>query len=255
MTRTLLAILGCSLVLGLAAGPAVPAGQPPQAQRRRLCPEGDRARAGRRVRRGDRRARDDAVAARTGSRIQPTVRWPGSGAATTSLTVKAGAAPSVQAGADISSISLFNGEITVDGMTIRAAAGPARGERPPAARARPSATSLALGQAVAGAPGASAALADWGTVTVLSASAERTSTPPTFKGHASVVGVHVVLTQPHGGLPAGSEILVGYADAAAAASPPAAPPPTTSTGRRPRSLWSSRRSGRWSELPAPQPAR
>jgi murein DD-endopeptidase MepM/ murein hydrolase activator NlpD len=227
VTRTLLAILGSSLVLGLVAGPAVPAGQPPQAS-------------------GGAFALKVIVPGQAGASVAeiggPASTTSGAGGfaypadgsvarigpAATSLTVTSGPAPTVQAGADISAISLFNGEITVDGMTIRAAAG-IRAEGATAGGEGSTVRNvLALGQAVPGSPGASAALADWGTVTVLPASAERTSTAPTFKGHANVVGLHVVLTQPHGGLPAGSEILVGYADASAQASPPAAPPPTTS---------------------------
>jgi murein DD-endopeptidase MepM/ murein hydrolase activator NlpD len=228
VTRALPAILGSALVLGLVAGPAVPAGQPPLAS-------------------GGAYALKVIVPGQAGASVAeiggPATTQSGAngfaypadgsvvriGPATTTLTVKSGDAPTVQAGADVSAVTLFNGEITVDGMTIRAAAG----IRPDGATAGGEGSTvrnvLALGQAVPGTPGASAALADWGTVTVLPASAERTSTPPRFKGHTSVVGVHVVLTQPHGGLPAGSEILVGYADAAAEASPPAAPPPTTST--------------------------
>jgi murein DD-endopeptidase MepM/ murein hydrolase activator NlpD len=44
-----------------------------------------------------------------------------------------------------------------------------------------------------------------------------------------MLGFRVALTQAHGGLPAGSEIVVGYADASAAAAVPPPPPTTTST--------------------------
>ena len=72
-------------------------------------------------------------------------------------------------------------------------------------------------------------LADWGTLTVL---AQTTAQPggdtPGF--HGFVYALDVRLTADHGGLPAGTEILVGYADAAAQASkPPPLPKPPTLT--------------------------
>jgi murein DD-endopeptidase MepM/ murein hydrolase activator NlpD len=151
------------------------------------------------------------------------------GPAATSGTVRAGAEPSVQAAADVVSISLFNGEITADGMTLRASAGIGAKGATAAGDGSTVRNVVALGQAMAATPGASVALADWGSATVLPASAERTSTGPTFKGHATVVGLRVVLTAPHGGLPAGSEILVGSVDASASGPPPAPPTPTTAT--------------------------
>jgi murein DD-endopeptidase MepM/ murein hydrolase activator NlpD len=53
-----------------------------------------------------------------------------------------------------------------------------------------------------------------------------------------VSGLHVVLTSAHGGLPAGTEIVVGYAEAAASAPkatapPPAPPAPTTKPPKEP----------------------
>ncbi|MFN2472033.1 MAG: choice-of-anchor P family protein [Gaiellaceae bacterium] len=134
------------------------------------------------------------------------------------------------AAGDVSSLSIFNGEITADGVTARvrstadskAASGDFSGAR---------VTGLqALGQAVAGVPGTTVALADWGTLTVLA----QTATPSTTRGlpghRTAAIALQVHLAADHGGLPAGSDIFVGYAEATVqAGTPPAAAIPTPSS--------------------------
>ena len=227
MTRALLLILGFSLVLGLAAGPAVPA-DPPSATGGAFALQV--------IVPGQPGASVAAIggpASTTGAADAYAYPADGSvariGPAATSITIRAGAEPSVRAAADVVAISLFNGEITADGITLRAAAGVGATGATAGGEGSSVRNVVALGQGMAATPGASMALADWGSATVLPASAERTSTGPTFKGHATVVGLRVVLTAPHGGLPAGSEILVGSVDATATAPPPAAPTGTTTT--------------------------
>jgi murein DD-endopeptidase MepM/ murein hydrolase activator NlpD len=69
-------------------------------------------------------------------------------------------------------------------------------------------------------------LADWGYITVLAEGADP-SAPAGQSGYrGSVTGLDVRLTADHGGLPAGTQIVVGYAEASALTAPPA---PTTST--------------------------
>src|SRR2546423_1643103 len=63
-------------------------------------------------------------------------------------------------------------------------------------------------------------LGDWGYADVNVQSSAPTAT--TFHGFVTALDVH--LTADHGGLPAGSEIQVGYAEASVQA-PPKAPPP------------------------------
>ena len=67
-------------------------------------------------------------------------------------------------------------------------------------------------------------LGDWGYVVTLEQAVVRRSSPRRgFRGF--VTGLHVVLTADHGGLPAGTEIMVGYAEAAASAPKPKPLPP------------------------------
>ena len=70
-------------------------------------------------------------------------------------------------------------------------------------------------------------LGDWGYAVLL----EQAVVQDDADGHGIrgfVTGMHVILTADHGGLPAGTEILVGYAEAAAQMpAPPPPPEPTT----------------------------
>ena len=79
------------------------------------------------------------------------------------------------------------------------------------------------GSAVAGSQ-----LGDWGTLAVGTGSGESTSDGGGHGWHGSVGALDIKLTADHGGLPAGSEILFGYAAANVRADPvPTAPTTTT----------------------------
>jgi murein DD-endopeptidase MepM/ murein hydrolase activator NlpD len=139
----------------------------------------------------------------------------------TSETAKADASASV----DVSGISLFGGEVTVARVLARASAraesGKASGD---ASRSVVSGLTV-LGQAAAASPGARVALGDWGYALVLVQGAS-----PGENGHrAFVTALEVHLTADHGGLPAGTSVLIGYAEAAAAAEREARPPPPPTT--------------------------
>ena len=118
----------------------------------------------------------------------------------------------VRASVDVASLSLFGGEVTAGAIAMRAAAAAARGKASGDVSGASVSGVTALGQAVAAAPNARVSLGDWGYAAVLeenvSAAAART-----YRG--SVTALHVYLTADHGGLPAGSEILVGYGEAGA----------------------------------------
>ncbi len=165
---------------------------------------------------------DDASIVRLGSAAGTVVAQPGDPA-------------SAQATADAIAVSLFGGEITADTVSARAtsAAGAV------SASADTSASHVdglvALGQPVTSVQNGQLPLADWGTLELLVT--ESTTTPaagsPTGAtknspkiGHASVVGLRIKLLLDHGGLPAGSEIDLGTADATAAASAVASTTPT-----------------------------
>jgi murein DD-endopeptidase MepM/ murein hydrolase activator NlpD len=148
--------------------------------------------------------------------------------AITEVTVNA----SARAESVVTALSLFKGEITADAVTARASAG--TGYSGAGGNVNGSGvTNLKVnGQAVSlTAPTATkVTLADWGQLTIGSAAVDR-SAPDGAKGYRGfVTELDIHLTADHGGLPANSEIQIGYADAAAQTAPPAAPTtPTTTT--------------------------
>ena len=142
-----------------------------------------------------------------------------SGALSSSVSTTTTGAVGSHAVADVLQLALFNGEITADSVAARAQA---------TADAADAAGSqvvnlVILGSPVAAAPGAQFPLADWGYVATLEQVAESPVVDGVRQARAAVTALRVVLTADHGGLPAGTEIYVGRAEAAA--SIPAAPPP------------------------------
>ena len=153
--------------------------------------------------------------------------YPADGSALTVASANASATADTTATATsgVTGLSLFGGEITADSVFARAAsvstATTANGDFD---------GSTAQNLKVLGVPVASGqtALADWGTLTLNASSVNRASDSagPTYSGSISAVDIR--LNVDHGGLPAGTEIQIGYADASAHVLPPA--PTTTTTG-------------------------
>ena len=84
---------------------------------------------------------------------------------------------------------------------------------------------VVLGQTVVPTPGQQIPLADWGTLVALGKKGTAAGPPaPAFDG--VVTALDLFVTVAHGGLPAGSEIQIGYAEANAQG---AEPPPATTT--------------------------
>ena len=132
----------------------------------------------------------------------------------------------------VSSVSLFGGEVTADTVTSRsvsrASAGASSGDLGGSAVSN----LVVLGASVAPTPNARVPLGDWG-YAVVEEQAVTDQNTSLRRGHRGfVVGLHVRVTADHAGLPAGSEIFVGYAEAAATApkavAPPPVPPPSPS---------------------------
>jgi murein DD-endopeptidase MepM/ murein hydrolase activator NlpD len=175
-------------------------------------------------------------ASATGSFVYPadgSVVQAGSASATAATAV--GNRANARSSADVSSLSLFGGEITLSSAAARATA-TAKGKEASGDVSASSVSGLvALGQAVSSSPGASVALADWGSATVLeqSSAPENDGDRPGYR--VSVLALRVRVTKEHGGLPAGSEILVGYSEAfAQARAAPPDPVAPAKTKRRPR---------------------
>jgi murein DD-endopeptidase MepM/ murein hydrolase activator NlpD len=143
------------------------------------------------------------------------------GSANASVSAVAGRNASATASAEVSSLSAFNGEITATSVVAHASATAKPGSATGSTSGTEVSGLVALGQSVA--PGGSATLADWGSLHTL----ETGSSGSTASGyHGFVTAVDIHLTADHAGLPAGTSILVGYAEVAAEAAPaqPASPP-------------------------------
>jgi murein DD-endopeptidase MepM/ murein hydrolase activator NlpD len=132
------------------------------------------------------------------------------GSVSSSVTSSAGSRTNALASVDVSTLSLFGGEITASAVAARGTAtadprtvtGETNGS---------TVTSLVvLGQAVAATPGTSVAYGSWGTVSVLQADAASFGGSGGLRGFRSNMTALVVhLTADHGGAPAGTDIVVG----------------------------------------------
>jgi murein DD-endopeptidase MepM/ murein hydrolase activator NlpD len=162
-----------------------------------------------------------------------------SGSANASASAVAGPAANATASAEVNDLSLFGGEITAKSVVAQAhaeaRAGAAKGDISGSA-----VTDLvALGQPVTG---NSAQVADWGSVTTVAGGA---SGSPATGYRGSVTALEIRLSAEHGGLPAGTTVLVGYAEVAAQAAPPE---PTVQVPRPPKV-----KSGPNAKAPEPAP--
>jgi murein DD-endopeptidase MepM/ murein hydrolase activator NlpD len=140
------------------------------------------------------------------------------GSANASASASTDVEASATAAAEVNNLNVFGGEITASSVIAQAHASARAG----AAKGDSSGSTVtglvALGQPVSS---GTVALADWGS---LSALAGGGSGSPATGYHGSITALEIRLTADHGGLPAGTTILVGYAEVAAQAGP-AAPPP------------------------------
>jgi murein DD-endopeptidase MepM/ murein hydrolase activator NlpD len=128
--------------------------------------------------------------------------------------------------ATIQSVSLFGGEITADAVFAKASARATGSSAAGSLSASSVSNLVVLGEPVAAGSNGRVSLGNWGYAIVLEQAVNRDRGKRNgFRGF--VTGLHVVLTAAHGGLPAGTEIVVGYAEAAASApKPKPAPAPT-----------------------------
>ncbi len=149
-----------------------------------------------------------------------------------SVFAQPGDAAAAQSFAEVIVLSLFGGEVVAAQVTASASAGASARSVGADVSASEVQGLRALGRDISTAPGSTASLEDWGSLSVLSVSSgTRKSGPPGAQG--SVAGLRVRLTAAHGGLPAGSEILVGSVQATAVAELSAAPPSSPTNPRPP----------------------
>ena len=146
------------------------------------------------------------------------------GAHSSSASASTDAGAASHAVTDVLGISLFNGEITIDSIAGRATTSSSAADTTGSGVAN----LVVAGQAVGASPNQRIALGDWGTLVILEQAVARTTTS-TIDARAAITAVRVTLHAEHAGLPPGSQILIGHAEAASSAPVPAAQPPTTTT--------------------------
>ena len=158
-----------------------------------------------------------------------------------------GSAAATQSFAEAIVLSLFNGEIVAGKITASVSAGASERSVGSESSASEVQGLRVLGRDIPSAPG-NTTLEDWGTLTVLAGSSgTRKKGPP--GAQASITALRIQLSADHGGLPAGSEIVIGNAQATSVADVNAPSRPTTpGTGPRPTTP-----GGRPSRPSAPEP--
>ena len=130
-----------------------------------------------------------------------------------------GAGARALAGSDLRKVVLFGGEITADAVIARSTAVASPGDVESDYGATQVTNLVALGQPVSPSANLRVALGDWGHMTLLQEHERRFGRFQ--RGWVTVLDVQ--LDVDHAGLPVGTRILVGYADATARAQPLAAP--------------------------------
>jgi murein DD-endopeptidase MepM/ murein hydrolase activator NlpD len=143
------------------------------------------------------------------------------GSLTTSASAAVGSNASASAASTVNSLSIFGGEVTASSLS-----GHARGATNGLSASGNLGGAAVSGLTVSGvaqpvAPNGRIALGDWGTAITLEQAEVRTGPEKTqsYRGYVAALDIH--LTAEHGGLPAGTEILVGYAEAWVQAGKPA----------------------------------
>jgi len=119
------------------------------------------------------------------------------------------------AGSDLRKVVLFGGEITIDAVVARSVTRASHEDAASRYDATQITNLVVLGQAVEPAPDLRVELADWGHATLLQR--RQRNGGPYHRGWVTVLDVR--LDADHAGLPIGTRILVGYAEAATRAWP------------------------------------
>ncbi|HSC49535.1 MAG TPA: choice-of-anchor P family protein [Gaiellaceae bacterium] len=157
------------------------------------------------------------------------------GSISASVSSTSGAAATAASTTQVGTISVFKGEVTATAVT-GAARGSTRGRDAGGNFSGASVSGLTvLGTDTPAAPNIRVPLADWGYLTTLEEGTDSSlgaGGAQGFHGFVSALAIH--LTAAHGGLPAGSEIQLGYAEASVQASVPAPPKPVVTPGPAPR---------------------
>jgi murein DD-endopeptidase MepM/ murein hydrolase activator NlpD len=183
-------------------------------------------------------APDDAVAFDGAFALPEDGSIVSASSSTTSVSATSGVQANAGASSQVTSLSLFKGEITASTITGETHAGASTSAASGDIGATAISELVVLTAPVTPTANQQIPLGDWGYAIALEQNGQRVDKPtPGF--HNFVTALDVFLTADHGGLPAGSEIQIGYAEANAQASEPAplpVPPsmPTTSAAKTPK---------------------
>lgn len=140
-----------------------------------------------------------------------------SGSVTASASTNVGSTAGARASSEVTSLSLLGNQITADAVSGRATATASPNGATGNLDGSGVSNLVVLGQAVTASQNLRLPLGDWGYL-IASEQAIVPGSAPGAHGHrVFVTALHIHLTADHGGLPAGSEIQVGYAEAAAEA--------------------------------------
>jgi murein DD-endopeptidase MepM/ murein hydrolase activator NlpD len=125
------------------------------------------------------------------------------------------ASATASSSAEISGISLFRGAVTVGNVTARTRASATR--RGSSADPAGSAVSglVVEGQGVSVGPGTRVAIGDWAHAVALQQGTSSLDTGDVRGARAYASALHVRVTADHEGIPAGTEVIIGYAEASA----------------------------------------
>jgi murein DD-endopeptidase MepM/ murein hydrolase activator NlpD len=140
------------------------------------------------------------------------------GSYTASASAGGGQSAYANASSEVTSVSLFGGEVVASAVVARARASARPGKASGDLSGAGIASLTVLGQAVGAGANARVALGDWGYAITLEQGTEATADG--FRGF--VTALDVVLTAEHAGFPAGTQIQIGHVEVAAQA-PPAPP--------------------------------
>jgi murein DD-endopeptidase MepM/ murein hydrolase activator NlpD len=146
------------------------------------------------------------------------------GATSATSSSSTGSPIAAEAGSEVASIIIFGGDITVDSLSARASAIADESKADGSFDGTQVVNLQALGQT---ATSGRLALDNWGYVTIGASSVDDSAPAGTVGYQGTVTALDVYLTADHGGLPAGSEIILGYAQAGVQTAPPPPPPAPT----------------------------
>jgi murein DD-endopeptidase MepM/ murein hydrolase activator NlpD len=145
-----------------------------------------------------------------------------------------GASATSSASADIQAISIFGGDVTAASVSAKATAS-ASSKKSSADSAGSTVTGLVIqGQPVSAASGTSFPIGDWGMVTTLQQGLTSLDTKRSPGTRSYVTGLEVRLSADHYGLPAGTQVMIGYSEAGAKYTPAPVVPPNPKVRAHPR---------------------